>query len=136
MHTTFSKLKASKKKQLGKAGLSLFFNLSELWQLTPDEQAAMLGLAAKSTLYRWKKAVSEGSEVTVPPDTLERLSYIAGIRKNVEILFPKERWNAFMAAPNRQFAGASPLDQLKQGNMSNLIAVREYLESSRGAHFG
>ncbi len=135
MQATFSKLAANKKKQLGKAGLKLFFNLSELWQLNPDDQAAMLGLAAKSTLYRWKKAISSNADVTVPPDTLERLSYIAGIRKNVEILFPEERWNAFMQAPNRQFGGISPLEQLKMGNMSNLIAVREYLESSRGAHF-
>lgn len=133
---TISKLGAEDRGRLAKAGLKLFFTLADAWGLKVDEQMLLLGLSSRSTLYSWKDRVDNGGDIKLSPDTLERLSLIAGIRKGVEILYPKDRWVAYMKQPNRHFGDQSPLDQMLLGNMSSLINVRGYLDASRGAHYG
>ena len=44
----------------------------------------LLGLTARSTYYKWKK----DPNVVLPKDTLERMSYILGIYKALQILLP------------------------------------------------
>lgn len=110
--------------------LRWFFRIAALWQLRPSEQMAMLGIA-QSTLYKWR---------TDPPaalsrDVVERLSYVVGIYKALQILFPDERAaDAWVKKPNAApfFGGKSALDRMMSGRIADLYLVRQYLDAQRG----
>src|SRR3546814_14929691 len=58
-----------------------------LWGLSVDEQMALLGVSARSTFFKWKK----DPDTILPSDTLERISYIVGIYKALQVLLPDEK---------------------------------------------
>ncbi|KFN45476.1 hypothetical protein N790_02380 [Arenimonas malthae CC-JY-1] len=68
-------------------------------------------------------------------DVLERISYVLGIYQALHVLFvvpaQADEWikRANAAA---LFAGGSALDRMLGGQMSDLSAVRQYLDSQRG----
>lgn len=117
--------------RLAQAGLRTFFRIAELWDLSVDEQVTLLGRPARSTYFKWKK---EGTEA-LPRDVLERLSYLLGIYKDLQLLLPDEAaadgWvrRANDALP---FGGRSALDRMLSGNVSDLYEVRRYLDGERG----
>ena len=118
-------------KRLTKPALRTFFRIAEEWRLNRAEQMAILGLTAPATYQNWK-ADSDGR---LSPDTLERLSYVFGIYKALQILFPDRHIaNSWVKRPNTglPFNGHSPLEQMQQGKVQNLLEVREYLDSHRG----
>ncbi len=65
-------------------GLRAFANIAEAWGLTIDEQLQLLGIASRSTFFKWRRERSP----RLPRDTLERLSYLLGIYKSLQILLP------------------------------------------------
>lgn len=110
------------------AELETFFAIADKWQLSADEQIALLGSPGRSTFFKWKK---DGG--ALPADTRERLSHLLGIWKSLRILFTQdERAEAWIQAKNRYFDGASALDVMLEG-MSGIIRVRRYLDAQRGA---
>lgn len=127
---------SGKQDQLGSVGLKLFFALAEQWNLTQEQQLKLLGQNSRTTLRNWKEKIAMGEAVRLSPDTLERLSLIAGIRKGVEILYPEGRWNDYMEAPNSALGGRTPLAHMLNGRVGDLYDIRRYLDASRGAHFG
>jgi uncharacterized protein (DUF2384 family) len=70
-------------KDLSGPALKAFFRIAELWQLDTREQQILLGSPAPSTFFKWKKDLS-GS---LSRDVLERISYVLGIYKALQILF-------------------------------------------------
>ena len=71
----------------------------------------------------------------MPRDTLERISNVLGIYKALQILFPDSAAaDAWVRKPNTapMFAGRSALQRMLAGNVSDLNAVRRYLDSARG----
>jgi hypothetical protein len=114
------------------AGLRTFFRIAELWRLSVDEQITLLGAPARSTYFKWKK---EGAEV-LQRDVLERLSYILGIYKALQILLPDEAAaDAWIRQPNdaAPFGGRTALDRMLSGNVADLYEVRRYLDAERGS---
>lgn len=106
----------------------VFFRLADAWGLSTDEQIRLLGSPGRSTFFKWKKEVS-----SVPRDTLERLSYIFGIYKALEILLPEpESADSWIKRPNRYFNGRSALDVMMDGQVVDLFKVREYVDAQRG----
>ena len=75
------------RRRLSGPALRTFFRIADLWGLSADEQMTLLGLTAKSTFYKWKKNPS----TVLPRDTLERISYVVGIYKALQILLPDKR---------------------------------------------
>ena len=68
-------------------------------------------------------------------DTLERLSYLLGIYKALQILLPAAAAaDAWVKKPNSAplFGGRSALDRMLGGNVADLVAVRQYLDARRG----
>ena len=109
------------------AELDTFLAIAERWQLSADEQIALLGSPGRSTFFKWKK---EGG--SLPQDTQERLSHMLGIWKSLRILFTQdERGEAWIRSKNLYFDGASALDVMLEG-MSGIIRVRRYLDAQRG----
>jgi uncharacterized protein (DUF2384 family) len=110
------------------AAMDAFFRLAEAWGLSTDEQIRLLGSPARSTFFKWKKEVS-----SLPNDTLERLSYIFGIYKALEILLPDpEQADSWIKRPNQYFNGRSALEIMMGGQVVDLYKVREYLDAQRG----
>lgn len=123
-------IKRSNRKNLSKSALKTFFNIAELWKLTVDEQRCLLGDTPESTYFKWKKTPS----VKLSKDTLERISYILGIYKALQILIPDtEASDSWIKKPNSApiFGGRSAIDRMLSGNVSDLYEVRKYLDSER-----
>ena len=111
--------------------LRTFFRIAEEWKLSPQEQMTLLGVTASSTFFGWKKS----QEVALPKDTLERISYILGIWKALQILLPSEASaDAWVKKPNEAplFNGRSALDRMLSGQVADLFVVRQYLDAQRG----
>jgi len=111
------------------AALKAFFQIAEAWELNADEQMKLLGSPARSTFFKWKK-----EPPALPPDTLERLSHILSIYRNLELLLPEpgaaDRW---VKAPNQAplLAGKSALERMLFGQVADLYAIRQYLDAQR-----
>src|SRR5215510_12348902 len=68
----------------GGAGLRAFANIAEAWGLTVAEQLKLLGIASRSSFFKWRRETSP----RLSRDMLERLSYLLGIYKSLQILLP------------------------------------------------
>src|ERR1700734_816347 len=71
----------------GAVGLRAFVRIAELWHLSIADQLTLLGLSCRSTYFKWRK----DTQVRLPRDTLERISYILGIYKALQLLLPDTR---------------------------------------------
>ena len=113
------------------AGLRAFTRIAEAWGLSVAEQQRLLGLTSRSTYFKWKK----DPHVRLQRDTLERLSYLLGIYKALQILLPQAHAaDEWIRRPNEEplFGGRSALERMLSGNVADLYLVRQYLDSQRG----
>ena len=119
------------RKGLSGPALRAFFRIAQLWSLSVEEQMTLLGLTARSTFFKWKK----DPNTVLPKDTLERISYILGVYKALQILLPDElAADEWVRRPNAVplFAGRSALDRMLSGQVADLFVVRQYLDAQRG----
>ena len=117
--------------RLAGPALRTFFRIAEAWGLSNDEQMVLLGVTARSTFFKWRK----DGEGLLPKDTLERISYILGIWKALQILLPDERAaDAWIKRPNDAplFGGRPALARMLSGHVADLYVVRQYLDAQRG----
>jgi hypothetical protein len=115
----------------GGAGLRAFARIAEAWGLTVAEQLKLLGIASRSTFFKWRRE----RDPRLPQDTLERLSYLLGIYKSLQILLPDTRAaDEWVRKPNAAppFGGRSALDRMLSGQVADLYVVRQYLDAERG----
>lgn len=117
------------RKGLTGPALRTFFNIAEAWKLNESEQMAILGLDSRSTLQNWKRGVV----AVLSKDALERISYVMGIYKGLQILVPQTA-DEWVRRPNKakSFAGRSALDRMVSGNVADLYVVRQYVDGQRG----
>ena len=118
-------------REAGQAVLRTFFNIAEAWRLSAREAMTLLGLRSRSTYHVWK----DGNAGALPRDTLERISYVLGIYKALQMLLPSdEAADAWIRKPNTAplFGGRSALERLLSGNVADLYEVRRYLDAQRG----
>jgi hypothetical protein len=118
--------------ELSAAGLRAFFNIARDWSLSADEQIILLGAPGRSTFFKWK---ATPQSARLARDTLERLSLILGIYKALQILLPEpSAADSWIKRPNSAppFGGRPALDRMLAGNISDLVAVRQYLDAMRG----
>jgi hypothetical protein len=111
--------------------LRAFFRMAEQWNLRMAEQRKLLGDPAESTFYKWKRQ-QDGAPGR---DTIERVSYLLGIWKSLQILFPDPaQADAWLHKPNQSplFGGHSALERMLSGNVADLYVVRQYLDAQRG----
>lgn len=112
--------------------LKTFFNIAHHWKLTNHQMQILLGLSTESTFYNWKK---KPEHAILSNDLLERLSYIFGIYKALQILLSDPNIaDSWVSLPNSHplFKGRTPLERLLSGQVSDLYVVRQYLDSERG----
>lgn len=117
--------------ELGGPALRAFFKLAEHWELRISDQRKLLGDPPESTFYKWKRQ-QEGS---LSRDVLERISYLLGIYKDLQILFTDAKQaDAWVHKPNTAplFGGGSAMQRMLSGNVADLYVVRQYLDAQRG----
>ena len=116
---------------LGGPGLRAFANIAEAWGLSVVDQLKLLGIASRSTFFNWRRE----RDPRLPRDTLERLSYLLGIYKSLQILLPDTgAADAWVRQPNSAppFGGNSALERMLSGQVADLYIVRQYLDAQRG----
>ncbi|MCF6327687.1 MAG: MbcA/ParS/Xre antitoxin family protein [Devosiaceae bacterium] len=118
------------RRHLSGPALRTFFNIADKWNLNADQQIKLLGVGARSTFYKWKK----DGDVALPRDTLERISYILGIYKSLQVLLPSKAAHEWIKKSNdaKIFGGRSALERMLSGNVADLYVVRQYLDAQRG----
>ena len=115
----------------GGVGLRAFARIAELWHLSVDQQLTLLGISSRSTYFKWRKE----SQPRLPRDTLERLSYLLGIYKALQLLLPEAAAaDAWLHKANTAplFEGRPALERMLSGNVADLYLVRQYLDAQRG----
>jgi hypothetical protein len=118
-------------KALSGPALRTFFRIAEAWKLNTEEQLMLLGEPSRATFFNWKKS----QDVDLYRDTLERISYIVGIYKALQILLPDPAAaDSWVRKPNKAplFGEKSALGRMLSGNVSDLFLVRQYLDAQRG----
>jgi hypothetical protein len=106
-----------------------FFRVAELWKLSAQQARVLLGEPSRSTFFSWKK----GDGGLLPRDAFERVSYVLGIYKALQVLFPDpHQADEWIHKPNQAFGGRSALDHMLAGNVADLHRVRVYVDYVRG----
>jgi hypothetical protein len=119
------------RKRLSGPALRTFFRIADAWQLTVNEQRALLGWPAASTYHKYKT----GEHGALSFDTLTRLSLILGIYKSLQVLYPEAQFaDAWVRLPNTNevFAGRAPIVVMTDGGIDGLYRVRRLLDGRRG----
>jgi hypothetical protein len=118
--------------RVSSAALQSFFNLSERWGLSASQERMLLGNPPESTFFKWKAAKSARR---LGRDVLDRISYLLGIYKALNILLPSPRAaDEWVKKPNSAplFQGRSALDRMLGGGLVDLADVRRFLDAQRG----
>ena len=119
------------RRRLSGPALRTFFNIAAAWQLTVQEQRALLGWPAASTFHKYKA----GDHGALTFDTLTRLSLVIGIYKSLQLLYPEpafaDRWPR-MPNSHALFGGRPALTLMTDGGIDGLFRVRRLLDSRRG----
>jgi Protein of unknown function (DUF2384) len=111
------------------SAMRAFFRLVELWGLTMEQARVLLGRPSRATLYNWKSGRVRG----LPHDTLQRISYLLGIHKALQILYSDPALaDGWVQRPNAAFGGQSALQRMLAGDITDLAAVRAHLDAARG----
>lgn len=115
-------------RKLAQPAMKGFFLIMERWGVDNERARILLGAPAERTFYLWKA----GQVARVPMDTLRRIGYVSGIWKALQIVYSNpalaDRW---ISAPNRAFAGMTPLERMAAGDVTDLAAVRSYIDAAR-----
>ncbi len=118
---------------MSRVAVKLFLGITDEWSLTDEQRCTLAGLGTRTTLHNWRQKLAVGEPIKLGKDTLERLSYLAGIYKAVQLLFADPtQWKNWVRKPNRDFGGASALERMLGGRVVDLVDVRRYLDGWRG----
>ena len=102
-------------------------NLFKRWDVSDGEAAVLLDVPAR-TYARWKA----GEPGRLGRDGKARLSNLLGIHKALRLIFREpERGYKWIKAPNTTFGGRSALEVMLDGELTDLMRVRRYLDAER-----
>lgn len=105
-------------------------NLAKVWTLTDSEACVLLGGMSPRTWARWKS----GSPGRIDRDLRVRMADLMGIHKSLRYLFktPSQGYD-WIRKPNAAFGGVSALQIMLRGEISDLAAIRNWLEAEGGS---
>ena len=103
-------------------------NLFAKWEINDAQAAILLGNIAPRTFQRWK----EGSYGRVGPDLAARMSNLLGIHKALRLLFSDPERGYGWIKRQSVTLGASALEVMLRGQLTDIMRIRRYLDSQRG----
>lgn len=105
-----------------------FVRIMELWGASNAQMRRILGSPPERTFYEWKA----GRTRRLPEDTMRRVGYVAGIYKALQILYSDPaQADEWVGKANRHFGGQTPLERMAGGDVTDLAAVRAYVDAAR-----
>ncbi len=113
--------------------LRTVFNILQAWEVKVKHFGVLLGVS-QPTVHRWKANPASAAKAN-SRDLEERLSYILGIYKALQILLPDpQSADSWVNRPNTAavFAGRTPLQRILGGHVADLYEVRRWLDGQRG----
>lgn len=111
-----------------RAALVGFFRIMDLWGADNAQARAILGQPPSRTFYKWKSGVAGA----LPMDAIRRIGYVSGIWKALQILYSDpHQADGWPRRPNRAFGDQTPLERMSAGDVTDLAAVRRYLDAAR-----
>jgi hypothetical protein len=106
-----------------------FFSIMNHWRVDNGTARRILGSPAERTFYEWKK----GKVSKLSDDTMRRIGYVAGIWKALQIVYSQaDHADGWVQRPNKFFGGQTPLKRMAAGDVTDLAAVRAYVDAARG----
>ena len=117
--------------RLSPSAVKGFLNIMARWGVRDVNAKALLGGVSNGRFYAIKKAPDAA---VLDQDELQRVSFLVGIFKALNILFGDELADAWIQLPNqnRIFGGASPLAYMIRGGLPAFQTVRRLLDARRG----
>jgi len=103
-------------------------NLFGKWEINDTQAAVLLGGIAPRTFQRWK----QGDYGRIGPDLAARMSNLLGIHKALRLLFSDPARSYGWIKRQSQTLGSSALEIMLNGQLTDLMRVRRYLDSQRG----
>jgi hypothetical protein len=125
---TFSK--GDDRARLTSVALKAFIALSEHWDLTGAEAAALLGVS-ESTWDRIKRG-TWGQPLS--QDQMTRASAAIGLYKGLKLMFADDMSDRWPKLPNSGpiFQRKSPIEAMIEGGIPAMLEVRRYIDAVRG----
>jgi hypothetical protein len=119
------------RKRLSASGLKALFNIAECWKLRGEEVRELLGGVANGSYFEMKK---DPESKVLDTDQMQRISYLIGIFKALNILHNQQLADEWVRLPNsnRIFGGRTPLDYMVRGGVPAMETVRRLLDARRG----
>lgn len=109
-------------------GVKAVINLFHKWELNDTDACILLGGISSDTYTGWKR----GEIGKIKNDLRTRLSVLLGIHKALRIIFTEqERCYRWIKKENDVYGGLSALDIMRKGDLTDLLRVRQYLDSVR-----
>jgi Protein of unknown function (DUF2384) len=118
------------RRRLSPAALRAFFNIVERWSLREEDARQLLGGISSGAYYEFKKKPNR----LLDQDRLQRISYLIGIFKALNILYGTRLADSWvqLANTNPLFSGRTPLHYMLQRGTPGMEVVRSLLDSRRG----
>jgi Protein of unknown function (DUF2384) len=123
---------AEERRRLSPAAMKALFKIIDRWQVSDEDARQLLGSISNGLYYQLK--ANPGSTKPLDRDRLERISYLIGIFKALNILYSQRLADQWMQLPNSNpiFAGRTPLDYILRGGQRAMDTVRRLLDARRG----
>ena len=118
------------RRRLSPAALRAFFNIVKHWGIRDEDARQLLRGISTGAYYELKKKPDR----VLDQDRLQRISYLIGIFKALNILYGTRLADSWvqLANTNPLFTGRTPLAYMLQGGMSAMEVVRRLLDARRG----
>jgi hypothetical protein len=122
--------RADERRRLSPAALRAFFNIMGKWQVRDEDARQLLGGVSNGAFYQMK----QNPQRVLDQDRLQRISYLIGIFKALNILYSTKLADQWVQLPNTNpiFTGRTPLTYMLQGGTPAMEIVRRLLDARRG----
>lgn len=116
--------------RVASAALQSFFNITEHWGLSREQQRSVLGSPNKTVFTQW--SITKTAK-NLNDDVLTRISFILGIYKALHSLFTDSTAaDGWIKRPNDHplFKGNPVMVRLTSGDERDLQLIHQYLEGN------
>ena len=121
----------AERERLSPSAVRAFFNIMARWGVRDEDARTLLGGISNGPFYEMKKKPGR----VLDTDRLQRISYLVGIFKALNILYSEKLADAWigLANSNRIFGGLTPLAYMIKGGLPAMQTVRRLLDARRGS---
>jgi hypothetical protein len=120
----------AERERLSPSAVRAFFNIMTHWGVRDEDARLLLGGMSNGPFYEMKKKPDR----VLDTDRLQRISYLVGIFKALNVLYSEKLADAWiqLANSNRIFGGLTPLAYMMKGGLPAMQTVRRLLDARRG----